>query len=202
MHEPPIDPQAAALVRERVTESLAVKQRVLEGAVPELAARAADVVATCLQAGGKLLLFGNGGSAADATHLAAEFVGRFKLERPALAALSLTDNVSSLTSIGNDYTYERIFARSIEALGRPGDVAIGFSTSGSSANVVAGLHAASAGGLRTLAFTGAAGGDLPTTAELCLCMPTSDTARVQECYMLVGHTICEIVERRLFAGSP
>ncbi len=198
----PVHPQDAALVRERVAESLAANRRVLEGSVPELAARAADVVAACLQAGGKLLLFGNGGSAADATHLAAEFVGRFKLERAALPALSLTDNVSSVTGIANDSAYERIFARSIEALGRPGDVAIGFSTSGTSANVLAGLRAATARNLRTLAFTNEAGGSLPDAAELCLRMPTSDTARVQECYMLVGHAICEIVERRFFTGSP
>jgi D-sedoheptulose 7-phosphate isomerase len=152
------------------------------------------------------LLFGNGGSAADATHLAAELVGRYKLERDALPALSLSDNNSSITAIGNDYAYDVTFARQIQAFGREGDVAIGLSTSGRSVNVLRGLQAASELGLQTVAITGAAGpvleGEAPHIGEgvdLWLAMPTDDTPRIQECTMLVGHTICELVERAVVA---
>jgi D-sedoheptulose 7-phosphate isomerase len=189
----------AQLVRSRISDSVAAKAALLEGEMPHRVAALAQVVARVIRSGGKVLLFGNGGSAADATHLAAEFVGRFRLERPALPALSLTDNASSLSAIGNDYAYEEVFARQIAGLGRPGDIAIGLSTSGTSANVVAGLSVARQLDMHTAAFTGSSGGALSDEAEVCLCMPTDDTARVQECYMLVGHTVCELVEQELFA---
>jgi D-sedoheptulose 7-phosphate isomerase len=155
------------------------------------------VIIEALGEGNKVLFFGNGGSAADATHLAAEFVGRFKLERRPLAALSLTDNVSSVTAIGNDYSYDEVFVRPILGLGAAGDVAVGLSTSGGSRNVLAGLAAAGDAGLRTAAITGPNGLADPSAAELILAMPGPDTARVQECTMLVGHTVCEVVERAL-----
>lgn len=197
------------LVRRRFAESVETKQDLLAdetllAGVTELA----DVLTRALRDGGKALLFGNGGSAADATHLAAELVGRYKLERDALPALSLSDNVSSVTAIGNDYAYDVTFARQIQAFGREGDVAIGLSTSGRSANVLRGLQAAGELGLHTVAVTGAAGPELPgegphlgEVADLWLAMPTNDTPRVQECTMLVGHTICELVERAVFTGS-
>jgi D-sedoheptulose 7-phosphate isomerase len=186
------------LVRDRIAESVEAKQALLAGDEPERAARLADMIAESLRAGGKVLLFGNGGSAADATHLAAELVGRFKLERAPLPALSLTDNVSAISAIGNDYAYEEVFARQVEAFGRPGDVAVGISTSGTSDNVLAGLRKAAELDLRTAAFTGASGASLPDEVELCLRMPSDDTARIQECYLLLGHVVCELVEQALF----
>jgi D-sedoheptulose 7-phosphate isomerase len=187
------------LVEARIAESIAAKRGLLVPGLVAQVGRLADLLIMALRGGGKAIFFGNGGSAADATHLAAEFVGRFQIEREPLAALSLTDNASSVSAIGNDYAYEETFARQVRGLGRPGDVAIGLSTSGTSPNVVRGLQAAADHGLRTAALTGAGGGALRQHAELCLEMPATATARVQECYMLVGHTVCEIVEQTLFA---
>jgi D-sedoheptulose 7-phosphate isomerase len=187
----PTDLDAAA---ERIRESLAAQEALL--APERLAAlvRAADTVAACLRDGGKVLLFGNGGSAADATHIAAELVGRFQLERRGLPALSLSDNASSLTAIANDYDFARVFARQVEAFGAPGDVAIAISTSGRSENVLAGVAAARERGLHTIALTGAAGA-LREAADICLEVPASSTARVQEGHILVAHVLCELVER-------
>jgi D-sedoheptulose 7-phosphate isomerase len=189
---------AETTIRRRINESLEAKQALLENGVVLQVAQLAETITAALREGNKVLLFGNGGSAADATHLASEFVGRFLLDREPLNAISLTDNGSSVSAIGNDYAYDEVFARQIRALGRAGDVAIGLSTSGRSRNVVEGLRAARAAGLRTAALTGADGGDLPEVAELCLHMPVQETARVQECSMLVGHTVCELVEASLF----
>ena len=188
----------AATVRARMAESVAAHEALLGGELPEQVAALAGLIAGSLRDGGKVILFGNGGSAADATHLAAELVGRFRFDRPPLAALSLTDNGSSVSAIGNDYAYEDVFARQLSGLGRPGDVAVGLTTSGGSANVVAGLHAARVGGMHTAAITGAAGGPAGAAAALALRMPASETARVQDCSMVVGHTICELVELELF----
>ena len=188
----------AAVARSRIEESLAAHRALLDGGTPDGIAELADLIVEALRGGGKVILFGNGGSAADATHLAAEFVGRFRFDRSPLPALSLSDNGSSVSGIGNDYGYEDVFARQIAALGSPGDVAIGISTSGTSANVIEGMRAARAGGLRTVALTGAAGGRLDAEAEHCLRMPSAETARIQECYMLVGHLLCELVERSIF----
>jgi D-sedoheptulose 7-phosphate isomerase len=188
------------LVRQRFAESLAAKRALLDDGVVEQVTALAELVSGALRRGGKVIFFGNGGSAADATHLAAELVGRYLLEREPLPALSLTDNASSVSAIGNDYEYDETFARQLRGLGRPGDVAIGLSTSGTSGNVVRGLEAARAGGLHTAAVTGASGGELVAAADLCLCMPAEQTARVQECTMVVGHTLCELVERELFAS--
>jgi D-sedoheptulose 7-phosphate isomerase len=165
------------------------------------AAYLAERVGAALRDGGKVLLFGNGGSAADATHLAAEFVGRFRYDRAPLPALSLSDNASSVSAIGNDYSYEEVFARQVQAFGRPGDVAIGITTSGTSANVVAGLATARDEGLYTAVLTGRSGGVVGDEADLCLRMPTDETARVQECYLLIGHVLCELVERSLFPAG-
>jgi D-sedoheptulose 7-phosphate isomerase len=156
---------------------------------------AAAAIGGALRAGGKLLLFGNGGSAADAQHVAAELVGRFMRERAALAAIALTTDTSVLTSIGNDYAFERVFARQIEALGRKGDVAFGISTTGASPNIVAGLVAARALGLQTVALTGADGGAAGKAAAIHVNVPSSDPARVQEVHRTVLHVICDLVER-------
>jgi D-sedoheptulose 7-phosphate isomerase len=191
--------KGADLIADRVEASLDAKRRLLDGPVAEQAAELADAIGDALEAGNKVLLFGNGGSAADAMHLAAEFVGRFKLDRAALPALSLTDNVASITGVGNDYAFDEIFSRGVGAFGQPGDVAIGLSTSGASANVLAGLRTARDGGLLVVGVTGADGGGMDALCDRCLRMPSRDTARVQECYMLVLHAVCELVERRLFA---
>jgi len=161
-------------------------------------ARAAGMVAAALAAGGKALLFGNGGSAAEAQHIAAEWTGRLGAERAGLPAIALTASPAELTAIGNDYGFERVFARLIEAHGEPGDVAIALSTSGNSPNVLAGLDEARRRGLATLALTGRGGGKLAGRADLVLQVPSDDTQRIQEAHLAVLHAVCEVVDRLLF----
>jgi len=186
------------LVRRTLSEAIALHERVKQANLqPVLDAAAA--IAESFRGGGKLLLFGNGGSAADAQHVAAEFVGRFQRERAALAAIALTADTSVLSSIGNDYAFERVFARQVEALGRPGDVAFGISTSGRSPNVLAGLTTARERGLRTLALTGGDGGAIGKAADTHLNVASDSTARVQEVHRTLLHAICDLVERGLFA---
>lgn len=187
-----------SLVRARIEESIAAKRALLAGDLAARTAALAEMLVGCITGGGKVLLFGNGGSAADATHLAAELVGRFRRDRAPLPALSLTDNASSVSAIGNDYDYAEVFARQVRAFGQPGDVALGLSTSGGSANVVQGLQAAREIGLGTAALTGADGGAATRAADLSLRVPATETARVQECHMLVGHIVCELVEQAIF----
>jgi D-sedoheptulose 7-phosphate isomerase len=188
---------ADRLAERRIRESIEAQQGLLEPSVVAAVVSAAEAITGALRDGGKLLAFGNGGSAADATHFAAELVGRYLLERDGLPAISLSDNASALTAISNDYGYERVFARQVEALGRPGDVALGISTSGRSANVLAGLTAARAGGLATLALTGGNGGPMREAADVCIAVPSAETPRVQEGHTLVAHVLCELVERAL-----
>lgn len=168
-----------------------------DGETLERVARAAQVVAEALKAGGKVWLFGNGGSAADAQHIAAELVGRFRLERRGFAAEALTVNTSALTAIGNDLGFEAIFARQLEAVARPGDVALGISTSGRSGNVVEGLRAARGVGARTIALTGRNPGAVGAAADEAVSVPADDVARIQECHILIGHVVCELVENLL-----
>jgi D-sedoheptulose 7-phosphate isomerase len=186
----------AARVVAIIDETVRLHEQAKAGAA-DAAARAAAAIREALGRGGTLLLFGNGGSASDAQHVAAEFVGRFVRERKAAPAIALTTDTSILTAIGNDYGYERIFARQVEALGRPGDVAIGISTSGGSANVVAALDAAKRQGLFTVALTGRDGGAAGRAADLHINVPSRDTARVQEVHRTLLHAICELVERDL-----
>jgi len=153
-----------------------------------------DACRNSLASGGKLLFFGNGGSAADAQHLATELCVRYKRDRPALAALALTTDTSVITAAGNDLGFEQIFARQIEALGRPGDVAIGISTSGTSPNVVTALRQARRQDLVTAALTGRTGGDLPSLADHCLLVPSDVTARIQEVHIFLGQMLCAAVE--------
>lgn len=159
---------------------------------------AAGRVVDALKAGGKLLLCGNGGSAADAQHWAGELVSRFHYDRPGLAAIALTTDTSIMTAIGNDYGYERLFARQVEALGRPGDVLFALSTSGRSPNILAALRAARAQGLATVGFTGQGGGEMTPLCDLVLCVPSGSTPRIQEGHEALGHAICAIVEARIF----
>jgi D-sedoheptulose 7-phosphate isomerase len=184
-------------VIDEIEASIDVKRRTIETQAPTIVAIAERVVET-FRRGGKLLLCGNGGSAADAQHIAAEFVSRFRRERRGLPAIALTTDTSILTAISNDYGYERVFARQVEALGRPGDMVIGISTSGISASVIAAMRAARNGGMATVGFTGASGGTLVDHVDLCLCVPSHNTARIQEVHITVAHTVCEIVERTLF----
>jgi D-sedoheptulose 7-phosphate isomerase len=188
-------------VRASMEASIAAKQKLLQdaGLVATLA-EVSRVIVQAMSAGGKALLFGNGGSAGDAQHIAAEFVGRFAFDRPALAALALSVNTSCVTAIGNDYGFELVFSRQIEALGRPADVAIGISTSGNSANVVRGLMAAKSLGLPTVALTGCTGGKVKAAADYCLCASSNETPRIQECHILIGHIIAELVEQTIFHG--
>lgn len=182
-----------------ISASLAVKQALLaDRELVATVARASEMLTDAMAAGRKLLLFGNGGSAADAQHIAAEFVGRFAFDRPPLPALALSVNTSSLTAIGNDYGFELVFARQIEALGRAGDVAIGISTSGNSPNVLRGVHAARNQGLHTIGFTGGTGGKLKDAVDYCMCAPSKDTPRIQECHILLGHILSELVEQTVF----
>ena len=186
------------LLRTRVADSVAATQRLAANAGALAAtAEAAGRIAAALRGGGKALFFGNGGSASDAGHLAAELLGRFALERRSLAAACLSDHTAAMTAIANDYGYDEVFARQITGVGRPGDVAVGLSTSGNSPNVVRGLEAAREQGLTTVAFTGAGGGKLAGLVDVCVRVPSDDTPRVQELCMLLGHTLCELVEREL-----
>lgn len=163
--------------------------------------RAVDLLHAAFETGHKLLIFGNGGSSADAQHLSAELLGRFEAERRALPAIALTTNQAVLTAWSNDYSFEDVFARQIDALGVPGDVALGISTSGTSANVVNGLLRARARGLKTIGLTGATGGNLAGVSDVLLAVPLSSTARIQEVHLVTYHAICGAVEARLGQSS-
>ncbi len=191
------------VLRARVAESIAAGQRLLDdsGALAATA-DAAGRVADSLRAGGKVMFFGNGGSASDAGHLAAELLGRYLLERRSLAAACLSDHTSAMTAIGNDYGFDEVFARQVAGLGSPGDVAVGLSTSGNSPNVVRGLEAARERGLVTIAMTGAGGGKLAGLVDVCVRVPSEETPRIQELCMLLGHTLCELVEAELTGPDP
>jgi D-sedoheptulose 7-phosphate isomerase len=182
-----------------IEESIAVKQAILAGMLDPILT-AAEWLIAALHAGHKLLLFGNGGSAADAQHMAAEFVGRFEADRQAWPAIALTTDTSLLTALGNDYGMGVIFARQIEALGQPGDVVLAFSTSGNSANVLEGVRAARGKGLRVIGFTGVEGGQLAPLCDLALRVPSQRTARIQEGHMVICHVLCELTEAALRAA--
>jgi D-sedoheptulose 7-phosphate isomerase len=158
---------------------------------------AAHAMSDALGAGKKLLVFGNGGSAADAQHLSAELVGRFQKERAAMPAIALTTDSSILTSVANDYSFKQVFARQLEALGQPGDVALGISTSGESPNVLAALQVARAKGLKTIALTGRDGGSVGAAADIHVNVPDQSTARVQEVHRTILHVMCEVIEESL-----
>ena len=156
---------------------------------------AARLCIDSLNNGGKILIFGNGGSAADAQHIAAEMVGRYKAERKGLPAIALTTDTSALTSIGNDYGYDRVFDRQVEALANKGDMAIGISTGGSSGNVISALKLAKEMGCRTIGFSGRDGGEMNTLCDVNLVVPAQDTPRIQEMHIVIGHTICHLVDQ-------
>lgn len=158
---------------------------------------AAHSIRDCLSAGGKLLLMGNGGSAADSQHIAAELIGRFKKERKAIPALALTVDSSSLTALGNDYGFESIFSRQVEALANPNDAIIGISTSGNSKNIIRALNLAREIGAKTIGLMGNTGGSMKDCVDIGIIVPSNDTARIQEVHITIGHIICEIIEQDL-----
>jgi len=187
------------LIKSRLQESARLKEEILDSIeTVKIIAKIAEVIIEAYRKGKKVILFGNGGSAADAQHIAAELVGKYYLERAPLPAIALTVNTSSLTAIGNDYSFAQVFVKQLEALGEAGDVAIGISTSGNSENVLKALKAAKEKGLITIGFTGKKGGKLKDLVDYCLHIPSDDTPRIQEGHITVGHIICEIVERELF----
>ncbi|OBH15454.1 phosphoheptose isomerase [Mycobacterium sp. E3247] len=186
------------LVQERLAETIAVKQEMLAGGIAAQTVEIARLMIESLRSGGKVIFFGNGGSAQDAGHLAAELMGRFAFDRPGLAAISLPDATAAMTAIGNDYSYHEVFARQVLAAGRAGDVVVGLTTSGNSPNVVRALEAAADAGMTTVALTGARGGKVAEVAEFCIRVPSDNTGRVQEACLHLGHSICEMVEAALF----
>ena len=190
---------AAERIRAALAESIRVKQATADQCAAEIA-EAADRLAECFARGGKLLCFGNGGSASDAQHIASEFVGRYVHDRPALPALALCANSSETTAIGNDYGFDHTFERGIEAHGREGDVALALSTSGNSTNVLRAVEVARRHGLETIALLGKGGGKLALVADVPIVIPSDDTPRVQEAHIAIGHLFCELVEAALFAG--
>ncbi|PYY01666.1 MAG: phosphoheptose isomerase [Acidobacteria bacterium] len=186
-------------IKNSIQASIAAKQLLLnDSELISNIARVSEMLVDAMKQGNKVLLFGNGGSAADAQHVAAEFVGRFAFNRPPLPALALSVNTSCVTAIGNDYGFDLVFARQLEALGKRNDVAIGISTSGSSPNVLCAMDVAKSIGVRTVALTGASGGKLKGTVEFCLRAPSNETPRIQECHILMGHIISELVEETIF----
>jgi D-sedoheptulose 7-phosphate isomerase len=183
------------LVADRLRENIEVKRAILANDdLLDLIHEAALACIRALESGGKIILFGNGGSAADAQHIAAELIGKYLRDRRAFAALWLTTNASCLTAIANDYTYEEVFSRQIEAIGCKGDLAIGISTSGDSKNVIRALLAAKKKGLVTVGMTGSNGGKVRRETDYCLCIPSERTPRIQEAHIAVGHILCEIIE--------
>jgi len=190
------------MVQDRIRRSISVKQALLlDTQLQDALMDVAMQIVRSLRAGGKVLFFGNGGSAADAQHLAAEFTGRYLKERRALPALALSVNSSSLTAIGNDYGFDLVFSRQLEALGREGDIAVGISTSGNSRNVIRALEVAKSKSIYSVALTGASGGAMKGLADCAICVPSEETPRIQECHILAGHIICEIVEEVMLDES-
>jgi D-sedoheptulose 7-phosphate isomerase len=188
-------------IRDQITASIAVKQAILvdEKLIGQIEKLATDCV-KCLQFGGKIIFAGNGGSFADAQHLSAEFISRFMFDRAPLASLVLGANNSAISAIGNDYGYEEVFARELQGVAKPGDIFIPITTSGNSRNILVAVEQASKQGLMTFAFTGEGGGKLAALCD-CLCVPSRQTARIQESHIMIGHIVCGLVEQAYFAGT-
>jgi len=192
--------QLRARASEHFLESIAVKQAA-EKTLPEAVARGVIAMANCLRSGGKIMACGNGGSAADAQHFAAELIGRFERERQELAAIALTTDSSILTAVGNDYSYEEIFSKQVRGLGKEGDILLGISTSGNSKNVVKAIEAAKKMGIKIIALTGNGGGkiaDLLDENDIHLCAPSTRTARIQETHLVLLHGLCDGVDHLMF----
>jgi len=188
-------------IQDIITKSLSVKEQVLnDERLIQTVATITDIITAAFQRGNKVLFCGNGGSAADAQHLAAEFSGRFYLNRDALPAEALHTNTSYLTAVANDYSFDVIYARLIKGLGNKGDILVGLSTSGNSKNILLAFEEAKAKGMITVGFTGESGGQLKPLSDYLLNIPSTDTPRIQECHMLLGHIICQLVEEKYFTN--
>ena len=183
-------------IREIILDSIQIKEELLKNNISQIL-QISEIVIESIKKGGKLIVFGNGGSASDAQHITAELVGRFKKDRPALAALALTTNTSIITALANDFGYETVFSRQLEALAGKQDVALGISTSGKAKNVALGFKQAKKMGLKTIALTGGDGGELVKLADVSLVVPSAITARIQETHITIGHIVCELVEESL-----
>lgn len=196
--EPRVD-QLSGTVRAHLLESAEIKRQVAEKCVDSILA-AASLIAETFRVGGKVLLCGNGGSAADCQHMAAEFVSRLtkEFERPGLPAIALTTDTSFLTAYANDVGFEGVFARQVQALGKPGDVLIGISTSGSSTNIIRAVEAARAANMQTIVLTGSRGGSLAEIADVTISVPSANTQYIQEAHLAIEHIVCDLVERDLF----
>ena len=186
-------------IADQIRASISTKQAILsdKGLMRNIAA-AAQMIVDAYEQGKKTLLAGNGGSAADAQHIAGEFVSKFYFDRPGIASIALTTDTSIITAIGNDYGYDKLFSRQIQAQGSAGDVFIGISTSGNSANLVEALRMCGQKGIKTIGLTGFTGGEMDSMCELCIKVPSGETPRIQESHILIGHIICCIVEEKLF----
>jgi D-sedoheptulose 7-phosphate isomerase len=186
------------ILRRNIERSIEVHNKLIGTCLPAMTV-AADALLLAFRTGRKALFFGNGGSAADAQHLAAEFLGRYLLERKPLPAVALHGNTSALTAIANDYGYDHVFSRQLQALGVPGDVAVAISTSGNSQSVIEGVNCARQMGLYTIGLTGASGGRLKGLVDTLIAVPSGETPRIQECHILVGHSLCDVVEQGMAA---
>lgn len=186
-------------IADQIRASISTKQAILsdKGLMRNIAA-AAQMIVDAYEQGKKTLLAGNGGSAADAQHIAGEFVSKFYFDRPGIASIALTTDTSIITAIGNDYGYDKLFSRQIQAQGSAGDVFIGISTSGNSANLVEALRMCGQNGIKTIGLTGFTGGEMDSMCDLCIKVPSGETPRIQESHILIGHIICCIVEEKLF----
>jgi len=190
---------AQSLAVARIRDCASVMQSLLQSSeYLSAVVKVAEAMTKCLRSGNKVLFFGNGGSAADAQHLAAELSGRFLKERPSLSGWALTTNSSVLTAIGNDYSFDDVFARQIQGIGRPDDVAFAITTSGNSSNVLRAVKAASDQKFVTVGLTGKTGGKLRSAVDHCICVPSDQTPRIQEAHILTGHILCELIEGTLF----
>ncbi len=186
-------------IKRQIEESIKVKKLVLnDEKILESIKEASKLCCEALQKGNKIIFAGNGGSAADAQHLAGELVNRFGFERPGIAAIAITTDTSILTSISNDYGFKRLFARQIEAIGKKGDILFSFSTSGNSDNIIEGIKEARKKGIINIGFTGKSGGKMKTMCDLCLTIPSDETPRIQESHILIGHIICSSIENSMF----
>ncbi|HDO27112.1 MAG TPA: SIS domain-containing protein [Bacteroidetes bacterium] len=189
-------------IEQIIADSISVKQKILnDKALISQIEKTVEICIDTFRNNGKVLLCGNGGSAADAQHIAAELSGRFNLDREPLFAEALHVNSSFVTAVANDYGYDHVFSRMVKAAGRAGDVLIGISTSGNSANVLNAVREAKALGMKSVAFTGAKGGEIAGVCNVCIKVPSTNTARIQEAHIMIGHILCEAVENTLFARS-
>lgn len=189
-------------IKEQIQASIDTKQNILKDeALMQTIAQVGRECVSLYKSGKKTLLAGNGGSAADAQHIAAELVGRYGFDRPSIPSIALTTDTSNLTAIGNDYGYDKVFSRQMEGMGSEGDLFIGISTSGNSVNIVNAINAAQAKGVKTVALVGRDGGEMARIADYAIIVPSNDTPRIQESHILIGHMICDIIEKELFGDG-